>query len=378
MMMDVRLYILAGTFALLVVSLLYLVVVVIRASRGAYAPQPGETPMYGMALPPATPKRADTNLAGLDVELRPDSVQAAMAAPLRVGDWHPPDVRSPLDVAPIPYVEIPPVPPAVPEPAPEREPVSAPEPVAMSGPVLAPEPVAVLEPVAVPVTVPEPVVWSMPAPPLASELESRIPPVEAPSAMPLEHRIPEVGPPEPPTASTAEPAAPLLLSAAEFASAPEPESAPESPPAPEPVLVPAPAQAAAAVLNPEDLDAVLWESMLRTQQTAIEQASVSLPASAPIAGFADAMVPTPPASEPLGYTGVSIEPTLDAPPAPVPPAALEADPRSDVQEHVLVAPVEMWFGDARVGVKPGTRTYDQFLRYADVLLADLKVAKRAM
>jgi hypothetical protein len=38
----------------------------------------------------------------------------------------------------------------------------------------------------------------------------------------------------------------------------------------------------------------------------------------------------------------------------------------------MVAPVEMWFGDARVGVKAGTKTYAQFRKYADVLLGDLK------
>ncbi len=38
----------------------------------------------------------------------------------------------------------------------------------------------------------------------------------------------------------------------------------------------------------------------------------------------------------------------------------------------MVAPVEMWFGEHRVGVKAGTKTYDQFRKYADVLLGDLK------
>jgi hypothetical protein len=46
--------------------------------------------------------------------------------------------------------------------------------------------------------------------------------------------------------------------------------------------------------------------------------------------------------------------------------------RGESAELQMVAPVEMWFGDARVGVKAGTRTYDQFRKYADVLLGDLK------
>jgi hypothetical protein len=46
--------------------------------------------------------------------------------------------------------------------------------------------------------------------------------------------------------------------------------------------------------------------------------------------------------------------------------------RADSSDFHMVAPVEMWFGDARVGVKAGTRTYAQFRKYADVLLGDLK------
>jgi hypothetical protein len=38
----------------------------------------------------------------------------------------------------------------------------------------------------------------------------------------------------------------------------------------------------------------------------------------------------------------------------------------------MVAPVEMWFGDYRVGVKSGSRTHAQFRKYADALLNDLK------
>jgi hypothetical protein len=38
----------------------------------------------------------------------------------------------------------------------------------------------------------------------------------------------------------------------------------------------------------------------------------------------------------------------------------------------MAAPVEMWFGDARVGVRAGTKTYEQFRRYADIMMRDLK------
>jgi hypothetical protein len=62
-----------------------------------------------------------------------------------------------------------------------------------------------------------------------------------------------------------------------------------------------------------------------------------------------------------------------------PELSLEHPPdprRAAAPEIVLTAPVEMWFGDYRVGVKEGTRTYQQFRRYADVMLADLGAAKR--
>ena len=38
----------------------------------------------------------------------------------------------------------------------------------------------------------------------------------------------------------------------------------------------------------------------------------------------------------------------------------------------MVAPVEMWFGDYRVGVKAGSKTHAQFRKYADAMLDDLR------
>jgi hypothetical protein len=46
--------------------------------------------------------------------------------------------------------------------------------------------------------------------------------------------------------------------------------------------------------------------------------------------------------------------------------------RAESAEFHMEAPVEMWFGEARVGVRAGTKTYEQFRKYADVLLGDLK------
>jgi hypothetical protein len=46
-------------------------------------------------------------------------------------------------------------------------------------------------------------------------------------------------------------------------------------------------------------------------------------------------------------------------------------------DYALVAPIELHFtsGEARVGVRPGTRTYGEFQRLADILLGDLKKAR---
>jgi hypothetical protein len=66
-----------------------------------------------------------------------------------------------------------------------------------------------------------------------------------------------------------------------------------------------------------------------------------------------------------------------SPKLPIAAAPAGSDARSKIPEHVLVAPVEMWFGDHRVGVKAGSKTYDQFQRMAQVLFDDLKQSKAA-
>ncbi|MBS3957655.1 MAG: hypothetical protein KGZ40_09060, partial [Clostridiales bacterium] len=61
------------------------------------------------------------------------------------------------------------------------------------------------------------------------------------------------------------------------------------------------------------------------------------------------------------------------PPAPPAPPAPSALPVPDIE---LVAPVEMWFGEVRIGVKEGTKTYEQFQRYAAVLFDELAKARK--
>ena len=42
----------------------------------------------------------------------------------------------------------------------------------------------------------------------------------------------------------------------------------------------------------------------------------------------------------------------------------------------MVSPVEMWFGDKRVGVKPGTKTFEEFQRLAAHMLQQMPVRNR--
>jgi hypothetical protein len=44
-------------------------------------------------------------------------------------------------------------------------------------------------------------------------------------------------------------------------------------------------------------------------------------------------------------------------------------------EYVMTAPVELWFGDFRVAVRPGSDTDARFQRFAKVLLDELRSAR---
>jgi hypothetical protein len=57
------------------------------------------------------------------------------------------------------------------------------------------------------------------------------------------------------------------------------------------------------------------------------------------------------------------------------PSVMPMTSGSQPEDIVMAAPVEMWFGESRIGVKAGTKTYERFRKYADVLFADLHAAK---
>jgi hypothetical protein len=80
------------------------------------------------------------------------------------------------------------------------------------------------------------------------------------------------------------------------------------------------------------------------------------------------------AFEEIGAPGPDV-PT-PAPASSATPASSRPSTREEAAEVVMAAPVEMWFGESRVGVRAPSPTYDRFRKYADVLLGDLKAALR--
>lgn len=123
---------------------------------------------------------------------------------------------------------------------------------------------------------------------------------------------------------------------------------------------------------------------MREQQTPV--ATVRAPSPRPPVHVAPTPPPTPvieQAPSPSEHTDRPSRPVARAhsrdgavtefrpPSGDAPGTSAQRTPPPDVPDLVLAAPVEMWFGDSRVGVKAGTGTYDRFRKYADALLADL-------
>jgi len=181
---------------------------------------------------------------------------------------------------------------------------------------------------------------------------------------------------------------------------PEPEPAQELVPVPEPaqVIVPEPVpepelaqELVPAPAPPTDLtEDVFWSGLMAEQQgvprpaAGFSAAAGAAATARPVVRVTTAEPPAPePASEPRERrvharpratvriheipVDAQLEGESSATLAPIP-----AGPRGDdIPDMVLETPVEMWFGDSRIGVKPGSVTYDKFKRYADALLADL-------
>ncbi len=348
-------------------------------------------------------------------ERAPDSAQA------RRSDAVPPEAVAPMVVAtPVvsglevetPVSEPEPVVPApvVPAPEPEPEPVvPAPEPVPVPMPVVsAPEP----EPVPV-VPAPEPV----PAP---APVEA-VPVVPAPEPEPAP--VPVVPAPEPEPVPVPVATAPVAAAPAMPAPAPEPEPVaatveivspleawvpPQVPT--EPIASTQASESASMPAgSPEPADSVspegFWDSVLREQQdlptivaadALLQPAPVPVPAPTPATARPAVVVHETPYQTPPVTPSVSASQARARRPravvraaAPRPVASASGGglaplasqtpgaatgSRDAATEITMAAPVEMWFGDHRVGVKRGTKTYDQFQRYASTLFDDLKSA----
>ena len=407
--MDPRLYMLVATFALLIVALLATIISAVRSGnrRRSIPDEPPNVAYEWPALPPAPSQSLDTDLEGLKLEVPPESPSAALLTPLRTGTWQPPAELAPVALLPevsldariatyqaepeladgepliasrvqprtaepvLPPVKIELVP-AAPAlmPTPALEPVIAvvsPDPLSVvsrpdSAMALSPS-VAVERAVDMVASAPQsehtPMVrpeWRSTVPLVETSVTPATPPADvsrsvSASEVDFADEISALIPPldvrfEHPAVPDAPPSAPALVLE------PAPEPTPSPAPSPESALAPRPA---AVVHEPPVPDAVvpLAHAVVPAQQPARPRAVVRT--AVPDGG--------------LGSSAVILTPLEAAAPGPAGPAG---EPAADL---VMVAPIEMWFGDSRVGVKAGTKTYEQFRKYADVLFAELQVSK---
>lgn len=346
----------------------------------------------------------------------PASVPVPAPIPEPISAPAPAPISEPMP-APVPE----PVPAPIPEPMPAPLPAPAPIPMAIPEPEIVPaptqEPAPALEqpPVAEVVLEPSPVA-------ISSIEEPAVAPVWVPPSTPDATVVPEVPAaiemPQPPIVPAAPPvsAAPVAEDdfSAEIAAllpsiadversvrpqAPVPVAVPVPDPLPVPIAVPTPAPIPTPVVSaPEPVPAVAPPSAASVYEPAQgpvpEQRPVAEPAPVreerPVAVVAPEQPATPvvPATpDPLvsrpsrpravvrAFDGADVVDVVQIPAARA-AAPATSDERTQLgTDMVLAAPVEMWFGDARVGVKAGTPTYDRFRKYADVLLADLKASR---
>lgn len=352
--MDVRPLILAATFLLLVVSVAAFIVAVVRASsRRAQesAPAPSVVPGGSVAGP------VDTDLAGLDLRVSPDALSATLLTPLRTGEWTPPESPAPIEELTSVALE-------------ERRVSFAPGP-----------------------DVPEPAFarqaheeWVVDVEALAAGEEADEPPAPSESVFYDDEpapRAPVVIEPR------SEPAVEELEDDfhAEIAALLPPE-APQSraPVQPESSAVPTPAPEVQPVAPAPVPQTEFWEQGVEPVPAPAAMASVAPRTDAPRPQARVAPVPVaepplpvapPPPSHPARVRPVARVHAADGAVVEYPSQRREAPtapPRDVAPEMVLQAPVEMWFGDTRIGVKAGTATYERFRKYADALFDDLRGA----
>lgn len=371
--MDVRVAILGGTFLLLVAAVLAFVITLAKAARAArFHSTPTQYPSSD--YPVITTSPLDSRTSAFEVGSGREDLSEALLAPMRDEPWMPPaqpalpaqlqDIALDERIARFQSA------PDIPEPAfavetYEEWKVTTPtQPLPVVPEVLPVEPVA-----AVQLPVAEPAVAEMDEDAIFdAELAALMPLAPAPAPPPAPEPLPE--------------------------SAPAPEPAPEPLPTPAPEPPPAPAPAGEVA---EQGDESVWQSIMREEQ-GLPSIVPSTPLPAPEPEPAAPLPPLPlrPAAvvhaEPAPQPIVAEEPRRQRPTRPsvrvagayVETESLDVDVRTiDTQASArdaapdisMAAPVEMWFGSDRVGVKAGTKTYDQFMKYAGVLLGDLQESK---
>ena len=181
--MDPRLYMLAGTFALLVIAVTVALISMlrtVRAGRRATQGGPPAPPPEWTDLPPATERTFDPSLDGLHVEVAHDSPSASLLTPLRTGVWRPPESPAPAhelhSVALNRRIAE--------HPAPRTEPVWA-----STVPVVAPsEPAPVPSAVAAPPSTPVPAAQVVHAPVAAPPSVPRVDATSAPQSAAISRR----------------------------------------------------------------------------------------------------------------------------------------------------------------------------------------------
>lgn len=235
-----------------------------------------------------------------------------------------------------------------------------------------------------------------PAFPFPHGVQPAVIPGPAPHAAPPETpaAVPPVPPvPVPEVATPMPPVGPEVASGAwlQMAVVPEPVTEPVPEPVPEPVLVPT----QPAEVRPQVRQAPLAEPVPipAPASAPVEEERLAVPPVAPprpapadrpevVIAPRREDLPTPVAPEPRGRPHVTLRvasrpvaaETAHALLESEPPAARIQPPASDA-ELALVSPVEMWFGDFRIGVKPGTKTFAEFQRLAGILFDDLRAAR---
>jgi len=382
--MDYRLYILAGSFVFLIVSVLLLILTTARAHKASGVPDEPDVSGNWPMLKPA-PEEIEASIRETFSE--PTSgVAAVLNEPIRTGAWQPEPAEQDAKSTPprSDYWDA-----LIEEPSllmrerTEPEAASAPE-------AIAPEPIVSAAPDTIEEPEPESLTGPAPAPPAAqsvstvaatvvkrasqdAEIDHMIEElVEEPAAEIPAEKVAEASEPvlparpsapTPPSLPEPVPVAPVAPPAQRVPSAPsEPTPPPEPESAPDPIPVTLSEQPAAPVSEPV------------STPVAVPASPVATPVQAPAGAQTARVTPVPAAQRAVTQQRREVPSARRQVVAPVerPQARIAGERPESIPEHDLVAPIEMWFGDDRVGVKPGSRTYDLFQKYARVLLDDLR------